>query len=319
MKLVTYRFQNRICCGVLTPEGVVDLTSAWPQSDRPAGVLEILERGPSCLDELSHRIGLANDTIPLNSVSLMAPMPRPGKLLALAGNYAEHVKEASQKRGFQVGLSESPRQTTVPRPFLMPSTVVCGPCQTIPWPVYSQQIDYELELGVVIGTKAKCIPPDRALDCVGGYMIVNDVSARSVTFKEGRTKRPWDEFYDWLNGKWADGFLPTGPWLVTRDEIPDVQNLRLTLKVNGEVRQNAGTAQMIYSVADIVSFLSHLMTLEPGDVICTGTPAGVGLATGNFLNAGDVIECSIEGLGVLTNTLGPRPDRFYEPLAAGEK
>ena len=296
------------------PQGVADIASIWRGVDRPGSVLEILERGQSCLDELRARIGPKTKAVPLDQVRLLAPLPRPGKLLALAGNYAEHVKEASQNRGFQVGLSESPGQTTVPRPFLMPPTVVCGPGETIPWPIYSRQIDYELELGVVIGRKAKCIEPAGALDCVAGYTIINDVSARSVTFKEGRTKRPWDEFYDWLNGKWADGFLPMGPYLVTKDEIADVQNLHITLKVNGQVRQDAGTSQMIYPVADVVSFISHLMTLEPGDVISTGTPAGVGLATGNFLNAGDTIECAIEGLGTLTNTLGPRPDGFYEPL-----
>jgi 2-keto-4-pentenoate hydratase/2-oxohepta-3-ene-1,7-dioic acid hydratase in catechol pathway len=255
------------------------------------------------------------DALPLESVTLLAPLPRPGKLLALAGNYAEHVKEAAHERGFKVGLSESPRQATVPRPFLMPPTVVCGPGDTIVWPAYSREIDYELELAVVIGRKAKAVDAREAMDCIAGYTIANDVSARSVTFKEGRVKRPWDEFYDWLNGKWADGFLPLGPYLVTADEIDDVQDLQMTLKVNGQTRQSANTAQMIYPVTDIVSFCSHLMTLEPGDIISTGTPAGVGLATGNFLEAGDIIECTIEGLGALTNALGPRPETFYEPLA----
>ena len=197
----------------------------------------------------------------------------------------------------------------------MPSTVVSGPGDVIPWPAYSREIDYELELAVVIGKKAKCVEAAEALDCVAGYTIANDVSARSVTFKESRGVRPWDEFYDWLNGKWADGFCPMGPCLVTKDEIADVQNLSMTLKVNDQVRQNANTAQMIYPVADIVSFCSHLMTLEPGDVISTGTPSGVAVATGNFLQAGDKIECTIENLGTLTNTLGERPKQFYEPLA----
>jgi 2-keto-4-pentenoate hydratase/2-oxohepta-3-ene-1,7-dioic acid hydratase in catechol pathway len=197
----------------------------------------------------------------------------------------------------------------------MPSTCVIGPGETVAWPVYSEQIDYELELAVVIGRTAKRIRAQDAPDCIAGYTIANDVSARSVTFKKARQQRPWDEFYDWLNGKWADGFCPMGPCLVTKDEIPNVQNLKMALKVNDEVRQNANTSQMIYTVADIVSFLSHLMTLEPGDVICTGTPSGVGVATGNFLKAGDKIECSIEGLGVLTNTFGDRPASVYEPLA----
>jgi len=197
----------------------------------------------------------------------------------------------------------------------MPPTVVIGPEDEIPWPAYSSEIDYELELGVVIGKKAKCVDIDGALDYVAGYTIVNDVSARSVTFKKNRQERPWDDFYDWLNGKWADGFLPMGPYVLTADEIDDVHNLELKLTVNGKIRQNANTSQMIYKVADIVSFLSHLMTLEPADVIATGTPAGVAVATGNFLEPGDRIEATIEKLGTLSNKLGPKPAKFYEPLA----
>jgi 2-keto-4-pentenoate hydratase/2-oxohepta-3-ene-1,7-dioic acid hydratase in catechol pathway len=315
MKLVTYRHHQSVSCGIVTDRGIVDIPSAWKDSHPPKSLQEVLERGPACLDQLRLLAESGADTVPLESAKLLAPLLRPGKLLALAGNYAEHVKEASHERGFQVGLSDSPRQTTVPRPFLMPPTAVCGPGDTIPWPGYSKEIDYELELAVVIGKKAKCIDAHEAMDCIAGYTIANDISARSVTFKERRAERPWDEFYDWLNGKWADGFLPMGPYLVTCDDTGDVQNLEMTLKVNSQVRQRASTAQMIYPVADIVSFCSHLMTLEPGDIISTGTPAGVGLATGNFLKAGDTIECTIEGLGTLTNTLGPRPAQFYKPLA----
>jgi len=156
---------------------------------------------------------------------------------------------------------------------------------------------------------------EQALDVVAGYTIVNDISARTVTFAKNRAKRPWDEFYDWLNGKWADGFLPMGPYLVTADEIEDAQGLEMCLTVNAQVRQKANTSQMIHPVADVVSFVSHLMTLEPGDIIATGTPSGVGLATGNYLKAGDRIEATIDGLGTLVNTLGPQPKEFYEPLA----
>jgi 2-keto-4-pentenoate hydratase/2-oxohepta-3-ene-1,7-dioic acid hydratase in catechol pathway len=315
MKLLTYTHDGSVSCGLLTDHGVVDIPSAWKNGDPPKSIQEVLDRGPTCCDELRQLAGNASQAIALDAVKLLAPIPRPGKVLALAGNYSEHIREASVHHGYKLGLSESPRQTTVPRPFLMPSTCVTGPGETIAWPAYSEQIDYELELAVVIGKKAKCVAPDNALEYVAGYTIANDVSARSVTFKKERQQRPWDEFYDWLNGKWADGFCPMGPWLVTKDEIADVQNLKMVLKVNGEVRQNANAGQMIYSVADIVSFLSHLMTLEPGDVICTGTPSGVGVATGNFLKPGDQIECSIEALGTLTNTFGSRPERFYEPLA----
>ncbi|MEN6578815.1 MAG: fumarylacetoacetate hydrolase family protein [Phycisphaerales bacterium] len=313
--MLTYMRDGSPSCGVLTDRGVVDVPASWKNPEPPKSIKEILDRGPACLDQVRELTESAEQATPLDAIQLLAPIPRPGKILALAGNYSEHIKEASLHRGFQLGLSESPRRTTTPRPFLMPATCVVGPGRTVPWPVYSEQIDYELELAVVIGRDAKCIPASDALDCVAGYTIANDISARSVTFKKARQQRPWDEFYDWLNGKWADGFCPMGPYLVTTDEIADVQNLKMTLKVNDEIRQNANTGQMIYTVADIVSFLSHLMTLEPGDVICTGTPSGVGMATGNFLKAGDQIECSIQHLGTLTNTLGPRPAAFYEPLA----
>jgi 2-keto-4-pentenoate hydratase/2-oxohepta-3-ene-1,7-dioic acid hydratase in catechol pathway len=311
MRLITYLRNQSISCGILTSTGVVDISSAWRGPNPPRTVKEILQRGSSCLDKLTQLADLTDTLTPLESVKLLAPILRPGKVIALAGNYVEHIKEA----GLKLGLSDSPRKTTVPRPFLMPPTVVIGPDEQIPWPVYSEQIDYELELAVVIGKKDKCVEPGTAPDVIAGYTIANDVSARSVTFAKNRAKRPWDEFYDWLNGKWADGFLPMGPYLLTADEIPDVQNLNMTLTVNGQVRQKANTSQMIYPVADVVSFLSHIMTLEPGDVIATGTPSGVGFATGNYLQPGDRIECTIEKLGTLTNTLGLRPEKSYEPLA----
>jgi 2-keto-4-pentenoate hydratase/2-oxohepta-3-ene-1,7-dioic acid hydratase in catechol pathway len=168
----------------------------------------------------------------------------------------------------------------------------------------------------MIGRHAREILPEQAPHYIAGYMIANDISARSVTFKAGRAERPWDEFFDWLNGKWSDGFLPLGPYLVTADEIENPQNLDMELKVNGQIRQKANTSQMIFSVAEIVSFISHLMTLEPGDVIATGTPHGVGMADGRFLQPGDKMECAIQGLGVLVNTLGPKPNTLYQPLCS---
>ena len=310
MKLVTYSKEGSVSCGVITEAGLIDVASAWKDPNPPMSVKELLQRGPDCMAKLGEIATSASEAIPLDSVKLLAPIPRPGKVLALAGNYVEHIKEA----GLKLGLSDSPRLTTVPRPFLMPGTAVIGPGETIPWPAYSETIDYEIELTVVIGLETKNIPPNKSLERIAGYTIANDVSARTVTFEKNRARRPWDEFYDWLNGKWADGFCPMGPYLLTADEIDDVQNLTMELTVNGEIRQKANTAQMIHPVAEIVSFLSHLMTLEPGDVIATGTPSGVGMATGNFLKAGDRIEASIEHLGTLTNTLGSKPDSFYEPL-----
>jgi len=298
----------------LAGDHLIDVSSIWQGPKPPRSVKEILESGPAGLDKLAELSCSSDILTPLDSVKLLAPIPRPGKVIGLAGNYSEHIKEA----GLSLGLSDSPRKTTVPRPFLMPATVVIGPGEEIPWPAYSEQIDYELELAVVIRKCANSIKTDDVLEYVAGYTIANDVSARSVTFATGRAKRPWDEFYDWLNGKWADGFLPMGPYLLTADEIGDVQNLDMELTVNGEIRQKANTSQMIYPVADIVSFLSHIMTLEPGDVIATGTPAGVAMATGRFLQPGGRIECTIENLGTLTNTLGQKPEKFYQPLKNGQ-
>jgi 2-keto-4-pentenoate hydratase/2-oxohepta-3-ene-1,7-dioic acid hydratase in catechol pathway len=301
MKLAAYKGDGVESVGVLTEKGIVDIPTVWPGPNPPRSIIDILSRNIfAAVKELADNSDIV---IPADNVKLLAPIPRPGKLLALAGNYGEHIKEASLKRGFNLGLSDAQKQTTVPRPFLKPATTIIGPDDKIPWPEYSEQIDYELELAVVIGKRTKCVEAKEAIDCVAGYTIANDVSARSVTFKNGRAERPWDDFYDWLAGKWADGFCPTGPYLVTADEISDVQNLQMELKVNNETRQKANT------------FLSFLMTLEPGDIILTGTPAGVAVATGRFLQSGDTIECRIENLGVLKNTLSQKPTDFYKPIA----
>ncbi len=304
MKLVTFKKDSKISCGVLSEKGIIDLTDTFQSVKQSlAGGNENLKKIQKMADNCKNFINPA-------SVQLLAPIPEPGKILALAGNYAKHIIEA----GLKLGLTAAPRKITVPRPFLKPNTVINHPNGIIPWPVYSKEIDYEIELAIVIGKTAKCVSPEKAKEVIGGYTIINDVSARSVTFKEAREKRPWDEFYDWLNGKWADGFLPMGPCIITADEIDNPQNLQLTLKVNNEIRQNANTSDMIFNVYEIVSFLSYMMTLEPADLIATGTPEGVAMATGNFLKAGDKIECSIEKIGTLTNTLGPKPEKSYTPL-----
>jgi 2,4-didehydro-3-deoxy-L-rhamnonate hydrolase len=310
MRLVSYERNGVDSCGVLLDGGIADVQAMWPGPQPPRSLMDVFAGGPEMLAEVAVRAESAT-LLDASTVKFLAPIARPGKLLALAGNYTKHIIEG----GLKLGLSESPATTTVPRPFLKPSTCIIGDGDTIPWPAYSKDVDYELELGVVIGRKAKCIPIDQALKYVGGYTIVNDVSARSVTVKEGRAVRPWDEFYDWLLGKWSDGFCPMGPWILTADEVADVQSLRMELKVNDQVRQDANTSQMIHSVAQIVSFMSYVCTLEPGDIIATGTPHGVGMATGNFLKEGDIIECAIDGLGVLKNKLGRRLEKFYEPLA----
>ena len=306
MKLATYRHDGRESFGIVIDEGVIDLPACWPNG--PRSLLELIAGGDEAIHRAANLATLAQ-IIPLDRVELLAPLPRPPKLIGIAVNYLEHHREFD--RGHD--LPDDAKSRTTPRPFLMPHTCVIGPGATIPWPVFSEKIDHEVELAAVIGRPCRNVTPDDALDYVFGYTIANDISARTVTHAEGRMQRPRDDFFDWLHGKTADGFCPLGPWIVTADEVGDPQQLRLELAVNGETRQDESTAAMIFNVAELVSFCSHLMTLEPGDVIATGTPSGVAKATGKWLAAGDEIRCRIEGIGELTNTLGPRPAEFFRP------
>jgi 2-keto-4-pentenoate hydratase/2-oxohepta-3-ene-1,7-dioic acid hydratase in catechol pathway len=205
------------------------------------------------------------------------------------------------------------KASLTPRPFLMPPTAVAAPGEEIPWPAYSREVDHEVELAAVIGRPARCVSPADAPRHVAGYTIANDISARSVTYAAGRRERPKDAFFDWLHGKWSDRFCPLGPHLVTPDEVGDPHDLRITLEVDGDVRQLSSTRHMIHDVFEVVSFLSHLMTLTPGDVIATGTPSGVGKATGKLLAGGETLTCRVENIGELTNTLGRPPGDFYAP------
>ncbi len=161
-------------------------------------------------------------------------------------------------------------------------------------------MDWELELGVVIGRGGRDIPLSAAMDHVLGYTIINDVSARSMAWGlADRESTNWDGFFDWLNGKWPDGFAPSGPWIVTADEIDDPHDLALELRVNDTVRQSGSTAEMLFRTDEIIAFASRFMMLEPGDLIATGTPAGVGDTTKTYLRAGDVMTGTIAGLGSL--------------------
>jgi 2-keto-4-pentenoate hydratase/2-oxohepta-3-ene-1,7-dioic acid hydratase in catechol pathway len=154
-------------------------------------------------------------------------------------------------------------------------------------------------LAVVIGTRCRDVPVERALDVVFGYTVANDISARSAEWGVDREDNKWNGFFDWLNGKWPDGFAPLGPCVVTADEVPDPQALDLGLSLNGQQRQRSNTREMIFGVAETIAFASRFMTLEPGDVIETGTPAGVGATTKTYLKAGDVMEAWVEGIGTL--------------------
>lgn len=305
MKLSTYIWQHTTSCGLITEEGIIDIPTA--SAHRLHSVKEILIKGEPAFEILESLAESFDERIPLEQIQLCAPIPHPGKVLALAGNYAKHLEESR----WQDKAMDEQAVRTNPWPFIMPSSSVASPNSEIAWPVFSDELDHEIELAVIIGDYVSKVSAQQARHCIAGYCIANDLSARSVTFRQGRIDRPRDAYFDWQMGKWADGFLPLGPWLVTDDEITDPQNLDLELTVNGQVRQKANTRQMIFDVYQMVSFLSHIMTLEPGDVVCTGTPHGVGLAENRFLQPGDKVVCSIESLGTLSNTIGAKPENFY--------
>lgn len=295
MKLVTFEADGQEKLGVVRGQEVVDLDAASGGESCFADMLALLEGGRGALDRADRlaESAPADARVAMADVVLCAPVPRPRKILCLAGNYQAHLKES--------GSSEIAKQRSTPRVFMKPHTVVNRPGGTIVLPRISTQVDWELELAVVIGRTAKDVPAERGLDHVAGYTIFNDVSARSLVIAEGRDPREGDRWFDWLNGKWLDTFLPLGPCIATPDELGDLTRLKMELRVSGDVRQSATPGQMIFSPAELVSWTSGLMTLEPGDIICTGTPAGVGMATGRLLQPGDVVEAEIEGIGVLRN------------------
>ena len=226
----------------------------------------------------------------LDKSALVSPIPHPRRnIICLGWNYAEHAKESSAAKDIVIdNLPEHPivftkATTTMNAPFadvLYDETVTC-------------RLDWEVELGVVIGREGRHIPEAEALDYVFGYTVINDISARDLQ------KRHQQFFL----GKSVDGTCPMGPWIVTADEIPEPQNLRLTCKVNKENKQDGNTRQMIFAVANIISALSKVMTLLPGDILATGTPSGVGFARTppEYLKAGDMVECEIEKIGIIRN------------------
>ncbi len=233
----------------------------------------------------------------VKDASILTPIPKPNKLLLLAGNYAKHIEEG--------GENAVERAQTYPYVFMKPaSTTLNRHGGEIPIPAVSpDNIDWECELGVVIGKKVKDVSEAEALDFVAGYTVVNDISDRDFRPNPNRKERSRDKFFDWQHGKWHDGSCPVGPCIATPATISDPQNLPLKLTVNGEVHQDASTALQIFPVAAVIEFISSFVTLEPGDIISTGTAAGVGHAKGIHLKAGDQVEASIGGIGILKNTM----------------
>lgn len=234
-------------------------------------------------DEIKEKIENLPYNESISNFKLLTPIPNPNKIICLAFNYIDHAKE----QGLQ-----APDDPAI---VLKPRTALNSTDADIEVPDFVTQLDYEVELALIIGKTCKNISQEQAQGAVFGYMIFNDVSARDIQFKDKQFTR----------GKGFDSFAPCGPWITTKDEITNPQNLKLTTKINGEVRQNSSTQQMFIKIPEIVSKISRVMTLEKGDIISTGTPAGVMLNKQNavFLKNGDQVEMEIENLGVLRNTI----------------
>jgi len=234
---------------------------------------------------------------PLDQVQLLVPVPRPNKLFLLAGNYADHIKEG--------GGQAAEQAETFPYVFMKPpSTTLINPGSAVKIPAVSpNNVDWELELAIVIGRGGKGIKQVDALKHVAGYTVVNDISDRQFRPNPGRKERPMDKFFDWLHGKWHDSFCPCGPCIASSATITDPQTLEMKLSVNGKLHQDGSTAQQIFPVAAVIEFISSFVTLEEGDIISTGTPAGVGKTTETFLQDGDKIEAYIGSIGMLPSVV----------------
>jgi 2-keto-4-pentenoate hydratase/2-oxohepta-3-ene-1,7-dioic acid hydratase in catechol pathway len=288
MKLATFTYQQNTSVGKLLGNQLLNLTDALPQL--PRTLRGILEAGEPAMEAVRQANNTAGYLIPLATVKLEAPIQDPPKILAIGMNYQSHLEEAER-----LGIKAPTQQLW----FNKQVSCVTGPYDPVYLPRVSSQLDYEAELGVVIGKRCKHVKPEVARSVIAGYLCVNDFSLRdwqghSPTFTMGKS---------------FDTTGPMGPFLVTDDEIPDPQNLAIRCLVNGEVRQDSVTRLMIHNIWQQIAYLSTAFTLQPGDVIVTGTPEGVGVAMEppRFLKVGDVTRVEIEGLGYLENRVIAEP------------
>ncbi len=287
MKLVTYQLHGVSRLGAVRDGAVVDLTAVAPD------MLTLIESGAEGLAQAEAYAKTASPTLPLNEATLLAPIPMPRRnVMCLGLNYVEHAKESYTARGQETKIPDFPIV------FTKATTAVTGPYAAIPYDTaVSTRIDWEAEMAVIIGRQGKNIRPEDAMHYVFGYTIINDVSARDLQTQHKQ----------YFKGKSLDGSCPMGPWIITADEIPDPHQLAITSRVNGVTKQASNTRYMIFDIPAILYHLSRGMTLLPGDIIATGTPSGVGFARQppEFLAPGDVVECEVEKLGVIRNTLAP--------------
>jgi 2-keto-4-pentenoate hydratase/2-oxohepta-3-ene-1,7-dioic acid hydratase in catechol pathway len=289
MRLVTFVQDGRERLGGLIDDQVIDLAAAHQAYiggyHLPSAMRAFLEAGPDAWAEAERTltaVDLSPFARPLSGVRLLAPIPDPSKVVAIGQNYLDHVRE---------------QNAPVPdRPIIFTKfpTAIIGPNDEIRWdPALTGKVDWEVELAVIIGRRARRVPAERAYEYVFGYTIANDVSARDLQFSDGQ----------WVRSKSLDTFCPLGPWIVTRDEILDPHALAIRCRVNGELMQSSCTDQMIFRIPYLIEFISRAFTLLPGDIILTGTPPGVGhfRKPPRYLRNGDVVTVEIEGIGVMSN------------------
>jgi len=271
--------------GIISDDGKAIVTKAEIQRQTgipvPPNIKDFMFRG--WLDEVRLHKAKLKYIQKVADVDLLVPIPNPPKIICLAFNYFDHARDA--------GLTPSDE----PVIFMKPRTALNEPYKDVICPSFVTRLDYEAELAVVIGKETKKVAEDSALDSVFGYMILHDVSARDIQFKDKQFTR----------GKGIDTFAPCGPWITTKDEVDDPQNLKIVTKVNGEVRQNSSSSNMVIPIRRIISSLSKTMTLEPGDIISTGTPSGVAMSMKEpkYLKDGDIVEITIEKLGTIRNRI----------------
>jgi len=311
MKLATFVCGGLERLGALTERGLLDLAAAaqicgqQEAAQRVLGdAMALLGSGGAGLD-LARGLLARAETLPEvvlcdpGQVTFLPPVPRPAKLLLMGGNWSEHIQDKTV---------QSPPVFMKP-----PATTLIGHGQPIMIQKTSKCVDPEVELAVIMGRRGRYIPAERAREYVAGYTILNDVSERAFNPRPGQERTGRDEFFDWLHGKWFDGFAPCGPYLVCTQEIADPQALDIRLRVNGETQQDSHTSHMAYTVPEIIEFISQIVTLEPGDIIATGCPGsppgGVGKARGQYLRPGDVVEAEIEKIGMLRSPVIAEPAR----------
>lgn len=280
MKLVTFLHKGKQMTGAVAGDGII-----------PAAIrhmTDLLASGHNALQPLRESMDKNSDHIPLSEVTLLAPVPRPGKYFGVSLNYADHIEETGLDR---------PEYPTF---FTKQSTCVIGPGDPIHRPRVSEKLDYEGELGIIIGRRCRHVTKKQARNIIGGYTICNDVSVRDWQMRS----------HTWTLGKSFDTHGPVGPWIVTPDEIGDPHQLDIRTWVNDDLRQSFNTKHLIFDCYDLVEYLSTVMTLEPGDIIATGTSSGVGvkMKPRGYMKAGDRVRVEIEKIGVLENPVIEEPD-----------